>query len=215
MSKKTVRYWSKSGRRAAEELSFTSPMSPEIQEQIDRDEQALIEALRGREGGEDLIQRVKRLRSNSNTQGFFDGYGSGYNIARAQGAEKPSGDDAKIIELINEYPHAGLEEIAERIDEYNIRTTDGKARIGFPFKGLTVSNKNLIWKENIKVPKVKQRIADLKGRAWRSLYASQFDEQRFIDPTIAAERKLDDAKRESAKAAKRRVENDGRKVNKT
>jgi HPt (histidine-containing phosphotransfer) domain-containing protein len=206
MSKKTVEYWSEPGRRAAEELAYTSPMSTEIEEQISRDQEALVAALRGQENGDELIQCVRRLKSNAGSLGFFNGYGNGYNIAREQYEEKPLDDDSIIIDLIKKRPYAGPTEICEMIDEYNHRAKEKNKRIiGFPYPELKLKTEDQgrVWTENAGVDKVTTYIADRKRRAWRSLYASQFKEPRFVDPTTAAGRELDDAKRDLDEAKRR------------
>jgi hypothetical protein len=189
--RRDLRYWSDPGRAASKELAYNSPESPDLREQIDRDEEQLLAALRGRADYEKLSLCVKRLKSNAECLGFFDGFGSGSKIAKERLSKAETGDNAKIIALIRQKPFAGPTEIAEMIDEYNFRAReDHKPTIGWPFKGLATGHERR-WTENVAVPRVKQRLADLKRKAWRSMYAAQLNQPRFLRPAESATRQYD------------------------
>jgi hypothetical protein len=193
--RRKVKYWLEPGRRAAEEFAYTSPMLQDLLEHINRDEQALLTAFRDREDCEKLTQRLQRLRSNAHFHGFFEGFVTGHRIAREKfKPKKLKPNDSKIIGLIKQHPDAGPTEICEMIDEHNIRAKDSKHEervIAFPFDDLKSVDKERVWTKNASVPKVKQRISDLKRKAWLSLYASQFEQPRFIGPVESSEHNRD------------------------
>ena len=184
--RRKVQYWSELGRKTAEEFAYTSPMSEDLKGQVGRDEEALVAALSGRDDRATLVNCLKRLKTNANCMGFFEGFGTGYGIAKERWSTT-SVNDTRIIDIIKRRPFAGPTEICELIDAYNAKARDKKEIIGLPFRDLKTDDPRA-WTDKAAVPKVKQRLSELKRKAWRTMYASEFKEPRFIDPKEVAKR---------------------------
>lgn len=213
--RRKVQYWSEPGRKTAEEFAYTSPMSGDLKEQIGRDEEALVAALSGRNDRATLINCLKRLKTNANCMGFFEGFGTGYGIAKERWSTKPSDNDAMIIDIIKRRPFAGPTEICELIDAYNAKAKDKKERIiELPFRDLKTGDARA-WTDRAAIPKVKQRISELKSKAWRSLYASEFQQPRLVDLGEVAQRELARKRAASKKAARRDAAKMDRKLRKS
>jgi hypothetical protein len=206
--------WSESGRGAAEEFAYTPPMAEELKEQIRRDEEKLAAALRVSDDAAKLIECLKRLKSNAKFLGSTEGFGTGYAIAKEHFSAKVPGCDSMIIDIIKQHPEAGPTEICELIDDYNYRAKDrNELTIDLPYDDLKAGHEHA-WTHSATVPKVKQRISELKSKAWRSLYASEFQQLHFVDPVEAAQREVAKKKAARKKAIKRedaKVERKARK----